>query len=314
MTDLAGRYRQLIRAYPAEHRAHREEEMVGALLDASRPGQAWPAPRESVAILANGWRVRASSATEWQQGVALASVVATAIAAAIAVAVLGIALLPPVGAGGSSFWHGYGPVAVSALALAALGFAGAARSRRAPMALGGLVLAASLMGGSELVGVRRSVAVPLACFVLLAAAGAGRRRPWRLARLGALVAGLAGGGWLVWRAVALFGLDHPSLSGASPWGDRWLFLPYASRLPETWWWLLVVASLVAGLVRPRFAVAGALLCMPLLPLTSWSFSGSWVVERGLRLAVVLAVLLAVAGVRGWLTGPPERASDGPGEA
>ena len=41
MTDLEQRYRQLVRAYPPEHRRHREDELVGALLDASEPGQRW---------------------------------------------------------------------------------------------------------------------------------------------------------------------------------------------------------------------------------------------------------------------------------
>lgn len=314
MTDLETRYRQLFRAYPAEHRARREDEMVSALLDASRPGQRWPAPREGAAIVVNGWRVRATSATEWRAGLSLASAAAVAFAAAIAGSVLGIALLPPFDASRAPAVHVYGPVALAALCLVTLVVSCLAGRCRVPLALGCVVLAAALIGGQELSGARRSVTVPLACLVLLAAAGAGRLRAWRIARVGALVTGLVAAGWLLVRTVHHFGLEHPALDGTWPWLDRWLYFPYAARLPETWWWVLVGLSLLAGLVRPRFAVAGALLCVPLLPLTSWSFGGTWVTERMLRLVVVLAVLLAAATVRSWASYRPAPRPSGPGEA
>jgi len=41
-SDLEARYRLLMRAYPASYRAHREDEIVGVLMDRARPGQDRP--------------------------------------------------------------------------------------------------------------------------------------------------------------------------------------------------------------------------------------------------------------------------------
>jgi hypothetical protein len=60
VTVLERRYRLLLRAYPAEYRAGRGEEMIGTLLEAAPPGQAWPRRRETAALLTAGVRVRAA--------------------------------------------------------------------------------------------------------------------------------------------------------------------------------------------------------------------------------------------------------------
>lgn len=52
-------YRGLLRAYPAEYRAWREDEMVGTLLEVTRPGQRLPDVREAAGLIAGGLRTRA---------------------------------------------------------------------------------------------------------------------------------------------------------------------------------------------------------------------------------------------------------------
>jgi len=60
---LARRYRWLVRAYPADYRDRRGEEIVGLLLDASAPGQRWPAPAAAADLLVDGLRRRIGGLT-----------------------------------------------------------------------------------------------------------------------------------------------------------------------------------------------------------------------------------------------------------
>ena len=60
MTDLLQRrYRRLLLAYPRAYRRRRGDELLGTLMELSRPGQRWPAPRQARALLVAGLRVRA---------------------------------------------------------------------------------------------------------------------------------------------------------------------------------------------------------------------------------------------------------------
>ncbi|MFD2765906.1 hypothetical protein [Micromonospora eburnea] len=74
MSALERRYRQLLRAYPRAYRRERGEELIGTLMELSRPGQQWPAPREARAMLLAGIRIRAgvdqlhSTAAAWLDG------------------------------------------------------------------------------------------------------------------------------------------------------------------------------------------------------------------------------------------------------
>lgn len=58
MTGLEARYRRLLAFYPREHRQLYEDEMLGVLLAAARPGQRWPSPAEVADIFASAGRVR----------------------------------------------------------------------------------------------------------------------------------------------------------------------------------------------------------------------------------------------------------------
>lgn len=58
MSDLEGRYRALLRAYPKRYRAERGDEIVGTLLDAAAPGQRRPTAREAASLILGGLRTR----------------------------------------------------------------------------------------------------------------------------------------------------------------------------------------------------------------------------------------------------------------
>jgi hypothetical protein len=61
--ELVVRYRALLAAYPARHRAAWRDEMLSTLLETARPGQRWPAPRESWFLVTEGLRCRAGTST-----------------------------------------------------------------------------------------------------------------------------------------------------------------------------------------------------------------------------------------------------------
>jgi hypothetical protein len=58
VSPLERRCRWLLRAYPAWYRRDRGAEMLGTLLEASRPGARWPSFRDARALVLGGLRVR----------------------------------------------------------------------------------------------------------------------------------------------------------------------------------------------------------------------------------------------------------------
>jgi len=56
---LQRRYQRLLLAYPRAYRHRRGDELLGTLMELSRPDQRWPAPRQAGALLLAGLRVRA---------------------------------------------------------------------------------------------------------------------------------------------------------------------------------------------------------------------------------------------------------------
>jgi hypothetical protein len=69
---LERRYRRLLTAYPLAYRRERGDELLGTLLELSRPGQRWPALRQGWALLLAGLRMRtgadrlSSTADAWR--------------------------------------------------------------------------------------------------------------------------------------------------------------------------------------------------------------------------------------------------------
>ncbi|MET8990600.1 hypothetical protein ABZW49_34545 [Nonomuraea wenchangensis] len=78
MSSLETRYRRLLAAYPRDHRARHEEEMLGVLLAGARPGQTRPRPADVADLLWGALRVHGRrafgpvSAPAWRCGLALA--------------------------------------------------------------------------------------------------------------------------------------------------------------------------------------------------------------------------------------------------
>ena len=55
---LARHTRLLLRCYPKAYRAHRGEEILGTLLETTRPGRGWPPAREVASVIGGGLRAR----------------------------------------------------------------------------------------------------------------------------------------------------------------------------------------------------------------------------------------------------------------
>jgi hypothetical protein len=60
VTPLERRSRWLLRAYPADYRRERGDEMIGTLLETTPDGRAWPRPRDVRALAMGSFRVRAA--------------------------------------------------------------------------------------------------------------------------------------------------------------------------------------------------------------------------------------------------------------
>ena len=59
-TRLERRARALLRAYPAEYRHGRAEEIIGTLLEVAPPGRSFPTAREAWSLIAGGRHARAT--------------------------------------------------------------------------------------------------------------------------------------------------------------------------------------------------------------------------------------------------------------
>ncbi|MBW6438891.1 hypothetical protein KZ829_34690 [Actinoplanes hulinensis] len=68
MTTLEVRYRRLLRAYPAGHRAAYEEEMVGVLMAGAEEGRRFPSPADAFDLLRAGLTVRLGRAFHTSRG------------------------------------------------------------------------------------------------------------------------------------------------------------------------------------------------------------------------------------------------------
>ncbi|NRQ33419.1 hypothetical protein HII36_16415 [Nonomuraea sp. NN258] len=62
MSELERRYRSLLRWYPREHRERHEEEMLGVLMAAARPGRRRPEPRDVLDLVRGAAAIRARRA------------------------------------------------------------------------------------------------------------------------------------------------------------------------------------------------------------------------------------------------------------
>jgi hypothetical protein len=88
---LERRYRRLLRCYPSGHRAVHQEEMLGVLLAAARPGQRSPDLALTVNLVACGLGIQARRALGWlaaqlgQDSLAVVSLIAPVLLAVVAI-------------------------------------------------------------------------------------------------------------------------------------------------------------------------------------------------------------------------------------
>lgn len=82
MTELERRYRRLLKAYPAGHRATYEQEMIGVLLAGSGPEQRFPALADTFDLLWAGLRTRAAG---WRNAAAVAGLLGAVFLATVAI-------------------------------------------------------------------------------------------------------------------------------------------------------------------------------------------------------------------------------------
>ncbi|HZM80815.1 MAG TPA: hypothetical protein VFC19_34265 [Candidatus Limnocylindrales bacterium] len=144
MSPLERRYRLLLKAYPAEYRAVRGDEIVATLLDNARPGQRVPSPADVADILGHALRRRFSP--DLQEAAGLAAPWALALIAGVA---------------GFVWWRvepmitTTGPIAYAAWLLAAAGAVLLPSAARRPLI--GLALAATLAAAltAPIMGVQR---------------------------------------------------------------------------------------------------------------------------------------------------------------
>jgi hypothetical protein len=265
---LRRRYERLLVTYPSAYRRAHGEEMLGTLLDAARPDQQLPAPREAVSLLLGGLRTRAHQAARqsprrlWADGLHLGVLL-------IVLVNLGHALQMPfplwialVALGALAVLRGWTRTALIATAVTALA---AARPLLPPVSLPWW-----LPGyGDWSVVVRYGV--PAAVLAVLAWPRVGRlqARSWW---------------WLL----------LPAAAALPPEGDRWALVQAGLEVGL----LLVVLVVAVGALDPRPAIGAAVYLAPGLvyaageTITAGAHStlalGSWAVWAALMVALAAA--------------------------
>jgi hypothetical protein len=107
MTTLETRYRRLLRAYPAGHRAAYGEEMIGVLMSGAEEGRRFPSPADAFDLVRAGLTVRlgrpfhSSGGTGWRDAAAV-----TGLFTALALAGVAVGRLVT----GLSLWGGGDPM------------------------------------------------------------------------------------------------------------------------------------------------------------------------------------------------------------
>lgn len=286
MTTLERRCRLLLRAYPAEYRRDRGDEIIGTLLETTPACRSWPTSRDVRGLVVGGLRARAAFNRRLTTGASLR------VAALV----------------GVSAYLAY--TAVNYLAFAVLALTWKGRAHQADWSLmlaGALILVAVVLAW---VSSRRAVRLTA---VTAAATGVSVAGPWHYYGWMFVSVGLA-----CVAAMALFAGngERPTrrwawlvaVFGAAPLLE-WL-LPGA--WPTAFFALVEVMGVVSVLwvvIDPRPAIATAVFLLALwLPVGIVSLAG-----RDLQSAVPLLIVSAVAPVTVWrLHRQSARASAGGG--
>lgn len=231
---LRRRYQRLLVTYPPAYRRAHGEEILGTLLEAARPDQQLPAPREAASLLLGGLRTRAHQAATqsprrlWADGLHLGVLL-------IVLVNLGHALQTP-----SPFPLWIALVAVTALAV----LRGWTRTALVAATITALAAARPLLPQVALPwwlpgygdwSVVARYAVPAAVLALLAWPGVGRPRAWSW-------------WWLLWPAAAMLPLA----------GDAWALAQAALEVGL----LSVVLVVAVAALDPRPAIGAAVYLVP----------------------------------------------------
>lgn len=176
MTKLERRCRLLMRAYPAQYRRERGEEMLGTLLDTTPPGRTWPLPRDVGALLAGGLSARGAA----QRRLSLRANLRISVYAGVAIYLGFVATGGIVSMTGPS-WSGWPYLATIALIALTVVLA-AADSRRTVVLAGALPAAAVAIYAAA--GPRhdldfQSAATFVTCLAILVAVAGRDARPAR---------------------------------------------------------------------------------------------------------------------------------------
>jgi hypothetical protein len=271
---LRRRYQRLLFTYPSDYRRSHGEEMLSTLLEAARPDQRFPAPREAASLLLGGLRTRARQAARqsprrlWADGLQLGVLL-------IVLVNLGHALQTPfpprfplwialVAVGALAVLRGWVRTALIATAVAALA---AARPLLPQVALPWW-----LPGYGDWSVVAR-YAVPVAVLAVLAWPRAGRlrARSWW---------------WLVLPAVAALPLE----------GDAWALAQAGLQVGL----LLAVLVVAVGALDPRPAIAAAIYLAPgLLYAAEETITAGVPSTLALGYWAVLAALMVALAAAAW---------------
>jgi hypothetical protein len=269
---LRRRYERLLFTYPAAYRRAHGDEMLGTLLEAARPDQRLPAPREAISLLLGGLRTRAHQAARqspqrlWTDGLQLGVLL-------IVLVNLGHALQAPF-----PFPLWIALVAITALAVlrgwtrTALIVATVAALAAARPLLPQVSLPWWLPGYGDWSMVAR-YAVPAAVLAALAWSRVGRPRAWSW-------------WWLVLPAAAALPLE------GNPWALAQAVLQVGL--------LLVVLVVAVGAFDPRPAIGAAVYLAPGLVYAAEEAMTAGVPSTlALGYWVVLAALMVVLVAAAW---------------
>jgi hypothetical protein len=267
---LRRRYERLLFTYPSAYRGAHGDEMISTLLEAARPGQHFPAPRETASLLLGGLRTRAHQAAMqsprrlWTDGLHLGVLLIVLVNLGHALQMLFPLWIALVAVGVLAVLRGWVRTALIAATVAALA---AARPLLPQVALPWW-----LPGYGDWSVVAR-YAVPVAVLAVLAWPRVGRPRAWSW-------------WWLVLPATAALPLE----------GDTWAVAQAGLEVGL----LLVVLVVAVGALDPRPAIGAAVYLAPgLLYAAEETISTGPPSTLALGYWAVLAALMVALAAAAW---------------
>jgi hypothetical protein len=283
----------LLRFYPPGYRARRGEEILGTLLETTRPGRGWPPAREVASVIGGGLRARRAANLSQGLGASLRQVGILAAAmfmVQVPAFLLFIVALPIFGQHADPL-RGLeaGLVPGSLLAVTALAAAWCGHRWLVAASVAAAVLAAAcLPGGWDVDGAGAIVeGTVLALVVLLPLTKRAERPPVSLLWLPCLVVAVIS----VVNLTAGWGVDIYDAFPIAPASSNFLLYPYTTYLSLVP--VLVAACWLVTDVRPLAAVTLEFLLQRVTNSIIYQPGRSWTqmaIAAGLSLALTCALL------------------------